>query len=437
MKYLPDGPTMNGLELLNLFMTNPFPFLRDCYAKYGDMFTLELGDFGISQLGASGKWVFLCNADYLKILFKTNSAVQLAGAANRIQFMELMPSDGSVMMDGDEHLARRKVLSKLVQGEKKIRGFAEAIRDIVDAEIKSFPSEQSFQLTPSFRRISGEVMRHLTFGSVATDDTAQASHLVSQFGDPSIPPEGKKQLVNDCLNVFDNMMSACPHAAATADDNSVYSVLMNASRNDKVLDAAAVRAELLVVMLGGVDTTASTMAWIVARIMNDPVVFAKVQDELKRVFADHEPSAEDYDQLIYLDAVILETCRISPLLMNSSARLLIQPLEIDGYMIPAGTMLVSCMHIIHTREDYYPEPCSFKPERFVGINPDPYKHVYFGGGIRRCLGMAFALYEMKVVVATLLHRCRFTAVDVSVEPELQGSFFGPKGSLEVKFLDGQ
>ncbi len=431
MKTLPDGPSISGPELFQIFMSNPFPFLRECYEKYGDMFTLELGDFGVTKFQASGKWVFLCNADYLRILFKAGNSVQLAGAANQIQFMEMMPEDGSVMMDGDEHLARRKLLGKLLQGEKKIQGFSDAIRTIVEQEISQFPADQSFQLSASFRRISGEVMRHLTFGPEVNADTAQASFLVSQFGDPTIPHEGKKQLTEGCIHIFKKMMSGCPHAPAGA-DNSVFGLLMNACNNEQQLSESAVEAELLVVMLGGVDTTASTMAWIVARILQEPGVLAKVQEELQRVIGQRQPVADDFTQLSYLDAVILETCRISPLLMNSSARLLVAPLEINGHTLPTGTMVVSCMHLIHTNPDYYPDPFVFKPERFIGTKPDAYEHVFFGGGIRRCLGMAFALYEMKVVIATLLLRCKIIPVNISLEPELQGSFFAPKGSLEMK-----
>ncbi len=210
---------------------------------------------------------------------------------------------------------------------------------------------------------------------------------------------------------------------------------MNSWQNEKNLEKVDLEAELLVIMLGGVDTTASTLAWIMAQLYSHPEAMNKVMAELASVFGNgSEPAltAQNFDRLTYLDAVIHETCRLSPLLMNSSARLLVQPLEIDGHLLPAGTMVVSCMHLIHMREEYYPEPHAFKPERFVDAQPDPFRHVYFGGGIRRCLGMAFALYEMKVVIATLLLKSKLVPCNITTEPELQGSFFAPRGSIGVR-----
>lgn len=431
MKELPDGPNTATEDLFPIFMSNPFPFLKQCQASYGDMFTLALGDFGITEFQTSGKWVFLANADYLKVLFKAGNTVQLAGRANQIQFQKLLPEEGSVMLDGPAHLERRRMLSKLLQGGDKIRSFTDAMCNIVIDEIKQFPADREFELSANFRHISSVVMRHLTFGDANDDDIAKITYNVSQFGDPTIPPDQKKGLVTECLHAADQIIRKCPHASAASDD-SAFSVLMNSWQNEKKLEKADLEAELLVIMLGGVDTTASTMAWIMAQLYSHPEAMDKVMAELESVFGDGALTADKFDQLTYLDAVIHETCRLSPLLMNSSARLLIQPLEIDGHLLPAGTMVVSCMHLIHMREEYYPEPGAFKPERFVGTNPDPFRHVYFGGGIRRCLGMAFALYEMKVVIATLLLKSRLEPVTITTEPELQGSFFAPRGSLGVK-----
>lgn len=428
---LPNGPDMNEKELLPIFRDNPFEFFRKCYSEYGDMFTLQLGDFGIKRHGASGKWVFLANADYLRVLFKTNSSIALAGAANSILFQEIIPPEGSLMLDGAKHIERRKILGRLLQNEKKIRGFTHDILDIVSAEVAKFPANDVFELTPVFRRISAEIMKNATFGSIDRDETTAITTNISTFGDPKLSFDQKDELVNKCTASIKELMDACPHAPPE-NDNSIYSVLMDSWKSESILSEADVSAELLVIMLGGVDTTGSTMAWVMAQIFKHAEVYEKVMSEINLVFGEDALTAEKVDQLNYLQAVIYEACRISPALRNGATRLLIQPLEIGGYTLPAGTVVASCMHLIHSRADYYPEPAVFKPERFLNQAPDPYQFAFFGGGIRRCLGMAFALYEIKTVIAAILHAHHFEPINPSVEPELQGSFFGPKGSIGVK-----
>ncbi len=433
MKPLPDGPSMNESDLLSIFTTNPFPFLKECHEKYGDMFTLELGDFGIDEYQASGKWVFLANADYLKILFKSSNTVQLAGRANQILFQKILPDEGSLMLDGQAHLERRKILGKVLQGEKKTREFTPSILQITQDEISGFPANQAFPLTASFRRIAAQMMRKLTFGALCTDETGQVTDNVCQFGDPGMLPEQRQGLINQSTAALGKMLSACPHARQASADSTLFSVLTDAWQVDNTLRKIDVQAELMVVMLAGVDTSANTMAWVTAQILSRPAVFAKVRQELHQVLGPVQTaSAEQFDQMPYLDAVIHETTRLCPLLFTTTPRLLIQPLQMGDFLLPPGTMAASCMNVIHTRPDYYPDPLTFRPERFIETKPDPYRYIYFGGGIRRCPGMGFALYEMKVIIATILHSCTFELVDVSTVAERQGSFFAPKGSISVK-----
>jgi len=109
--------------------------------------------------------------------------------------------------------------------------------------------------------------------------------------------------------------------------------------------------------------------------------------------------------LPYLDAVIKETLRLRPIVPDVVRRIA-RPMRFAGFALPAGVHLTPCIHLAHRRAQVYPEPARFSPERFLGVRPDPYAWLPFGGGIRRCLGMAFALYEMKIVAGVLLARLR-------------------------------
>ena len=86
-----------------------------------------------------------------------------------------------------------------------------------------------------------------------------------------------------------------------------------------------------------------------------------------------------------------------------AGRRLKSELRADGLALPAGTDVTPAIWLTHTRPDLYPEPYAFRPERFLGRAPSTYAWIPFGGGVRRCLGAAFAEMEMRVVLSTVLH----------------------------------
>ncbi len=103
----------------------------------------------------------------------------------------------------------------------------------------------------------------------------------------------------------------------------------------------------------------------------------------------------------YLDAVIKETLRLRPPVPVVVRRLL-EPMELGGHELPAGTTVAPCIHLIHLSEDTYEEPRRFRPERFLERPPGTYTWIPFGGGTRRCLAASYAEMEMKRVLRTVL-----------------------------------
>ncbi len=431
---LPPGPDLDTATLVDIFSADPFPFLDQCCATYGEVFTLALGDFGVTEHKASGQWVFFTRADDVKQLLKAGSSVQMAGRANQIQFQKILPDQSSLMLDGALHQARRKILAKVLQGEQKIRQFTAAIIQATLGEIGQFPPDRPFALTPCFRRIAAHTMRRLTFGNLADPAIERVTDHVYRFGDPQGPAEQKKPLIDQGVATMGEWLHTCPHAMASEQEATLSAALIRAWKEDGSLTMADVQAELMTVMLAGVDTTAATLSWCAAQILSRPVVLAQVQEELKRVLGAQQITSVStalFDQMPKLDAVIYETTRLCPLFFTTTPRLLVDSLSIAGYELPPGTLVASYMNGIHLRADYYPDPQSFRPERFIEAKADPYRYLFFGGGIRRCPGMNFALYEIKLVLATLLHTCRLEPVEVNTLRERHGSFFAPKGGIQV------
>jgi cytochrome P450 len=184
--------------------------------------------------------------------------------------------------------------------------------------------------------------------------------------------------------------------AESADRDDVLSMLLEARHEDgSQMSSQELRDELMTLLVAGHETTASSLAWAFERLASEPGVVRRLQREI---------DADDGDA--YLTATIQETLRARPVLPNSAPRLVKQPIEIGGWQYDASTpvCVVPNAYLVHHDPAIYPDPYTFRPERFIDEPPGTYTWIPFGGGRRRCLGASFALLEMKVVLRAILER---------------------------------
>ena len=160
------------------------------------------------------------------------------------------------------------------------------------------------------------------------------------------------------------------------------------------------RDELMTLIVAGHETTTTALAWAFERLLRSSDALARLES--------------DPDDAEYVEAVVKETLRLRPVLTDV-ARKLAEPTEVNGYRLPAGTLVMPAIALVQLLSEVYPEPEAFRPERFLEGQPEPYTWIPFGGGVRRCLGAAFASFEMKVVLQTIFGRARFRAA--SPRPE--------------------
>jgi cytochrome P450 len=165
---------------------------------------------------------------------------------------------------------------------------------------------------------------------------------------------------------------------------------------------------MLTLLVAGHETTATSLAWAFHQVLAHPEVLAEVRAERARVVGDGPLEPAHLPRLEYLDAVLKETARLSPVLAWVGRRLT-RPMRIGGYDLPAGVDVLPCIYLTHRRPDVWTDPLRFMPERFVGVRPTPNTFFPFGGGVRRCLGAAFATYEMKIVLSEVLQRVQLRA----------------------------
>ncbi|MEO0936025.1 MAG: cytochrome P450, partial [Cyanobacteria bacterium J06641_2] len=161
-----------------------------------------------------------------------------------------------------------------------------------------------------------------------------------------------------------------------------------------------------------------------------PEVREKLLQELNDLGENPEPNA--VAKLPYLTAVCQETLRIYPIVPSATPRIVSKTMEIDGYKLPQGTWIIPSIYLAHYREEVYPEPKQFKPERFLERQFSPYEFFPFGGGNRRCIGLAFAMYEMKLILATILSQYEVSRIDKRpLKPVRRGLTLAAPGGMKM------
>lgn len=212
----------------------------------------------------------------------------------------------------------------------------------------------------------------------------------------------------------------------------VLSLLLSArDENGEGLTDVELHDELMTLLVAGHETTATALAWALYWLHRQP----EIRQKLLAEFAD-VTDATDYTtiaKLPYLNAVCNETLRIYPVAMLALPRRVEKPLQLLGYDLEVGSLLLGCIYLLHHREDLYPNPKVFRPERFLERQYAPGEFLPFGGGSRRCIGAALAMYELTLVIHTVLTQCELELAETKpVEPQRRGATLAPDGGVRLK-----
>jgi len=409
---LPPGPREPGFLQLLQFTQRPLPWLDACARRYGDPFTARF--FGL------GTFVLCAAPELIKQIFTGDPDVLHAGKANAI-LEPLVGKTSVLLLDGAPHLRQRRLLLPPLRGERMF-AYADLIAEITSAAIAAMPRDQPFALHGAMQSITLDVILRAVFGLEQGARMAELRRLLVVMLEPPpaivafLPPKYLDFPLSP-YRIFLRRVAAVDHklhailAARMANPqppgNDILSLLL-ASRDEAgaAMTRDELRDELITMLVAGHETTATALSWTFACLLEHPDVGARLASELDGAFRGNgKLDADALSSLDYLDAVIKESLRLRPILPDV-VRKVQAPMEFAGFTIPAGVHLTPCIHLAHRRPESYPEPLAFRPERFLGGRVDPYAWLPFGGGIRRCLGMAFALYEMKIVVGVMWSRLR-------------------------------
>src|SRR4051794_14484549 len=393
-----------GLQTLG-WLRRPYPFLARARAKYGDTFTMHIG---------RDSFVVLADPDDVKQGFTGDPAVFHAGEGNVI-LLPFLGEKSGLLLDDAPHPGQRGLLLPPFHGER-MRGHVGLMREVAEREVDSWPRGVRFAVQPHMQAVTLEVIMRIVFGVDEGDPAlARLRERLRRFLDVTASPrELRKLLLNgperaSRRRIFAHAIAPVDEVIAEvvvdhrrrddlADRDDVLSMLLLATHEDgSPMDDVELRDELLTLLVAGHETTATALAWAVERLVRHPQALDRLTEEVR--------AGEDE----YVDAVIRETLRLRPVLPFVGRRLT-QPQTIAGRDLPAGSRVAPSIHLVHRREDLYPEPAAFRPERWLGVRPNPYTFFPFGGGVRRCLGASFAETEMRAVLSAVVANVRLEPV---------------------------
>jgi cytochrome P450 family 135 len=408
---LPPGPSQTVLRQSLAWGFRPRPFLDRCHREFGDMFTIRLGQVG--------PVVMLAHPDLIKEVFTGDPEVFHAGEANVI----LRPSLGRhsvLLLDDAQHMRQRKLLLPPFHGERMQR-YGELMREIAERDIAGWPRGVPFRLHTHTQDVTMRIIVEAVFGTTEPARAERTRAALKEFLDWGTSPRQiaylslmdvdhqernfffKRARAKVDAVVYDEIAQA-RRRRDLEEREDILSLLLQAKHEDgSPMSDEELRDELMTLLLAGHETTATSLAWAIERLVRHP-------DAMERLITEANEGATEY-----AEAVCKETLRMRPVL-PIVARLLKRDVEIGGELLPEGVIVAPNIYLVQHRADVYPDPRRFRPERFLEGQGGTYSWIPFGGGIRRCIGASFALFEMRIVLQAIARSVELRAATPQAEP---------------------
>jgi cytochrome P450 len=457
---LPPGSPSSAAIQHWRYATEPHLFLRELHAQHGDVFTVRV----LSHPPV----VVLADPDAVREVFTGSPDDLYSGEGNRL-IEGVVGKNSLLLLDGPRHLRERRLLLPPFHGER-MQAYGEVMREISERTIAAWPLATAFAIQPFMASITLDVILRTVFG---VDDAARLDHLrrlmVQFIGESTHPAlfaamlalpgdrlrriltfgmeDGApgwqraiskllplRKVAEARLGIDRLLLSEIEHRRqhGTAGRSDVLSLLVDARHEDgSPMQDRELLDEMITLLLAGHETSAVSLAWMVQRVLERPAILTRLRTEVAEVTGGGPLQAKDVARLRYTDAVIRESMRFDTLL-PLVVRSLQRDLRIAGWDLPAGTIVAPSPLLVHQNPRVWPEPHEFRPERFLERKVPTYEWLPFGGGHRRCLGVSFALFEMAVVLATLVSRVDLRlASAIPPVARRRGVVIAPEGGVQV------
>jgi len=402
---VPPGPRLPRAMQTVLWAARPIGFMQRARRRHGDVFTVRPYAFG--------DIVVLSNPEHIKEVFTGDREVFAAGRANAAM-SPVLGSHSLLTLDGERHLRQRKLMLPPFHGEA-VKRYGERIERITGVELASWPTGRPFPIRPRMQNIALEIILQAVIGVSDPRRLERLRELLPKLLEFSVldmwaiwlfpklleSPMARRNPAMRVRPEVDRLLydEIDAHRANPDSHDDILALLVSArDANGEPLSDENVLDQIITLLLAGHETTTTGLAWAFERLTRHPAALARLRQEL------------DAGDERYLDAVVNETLRVRPVI-DGVWRKLTAPTEVAGYRLPAGTLVFPAIVLVQTSSDAFNDPDEFRPERFLDGSAPPYTFIPFGGGPRRCIGAAFAVMEMKRVLATVLGRLDLTAPD--------------------------
>ena len=428
-----------------LWILDPVKYMNKAVTKHPDLFTANVSGFGYEL-------IFVHHPEAMqKILINDRQTFFADGQLNDV-LTPIVGYSSLLSLDGDKHKRERKLMMPAFHGER-MHFYGNLINEIVERVFAQQPKNQVFVARELMQEISLQVILKVVFGLADGERYQRMSYLIkailNRFNQPInisflfyewlrqdwgkwSPWGGFLRLQKELDELIYTEIKA-RRASNNEQRVDILSLLLSAQdENGQGMSDQELRDELMLILFAGHETTAIAMTWALYWTHYHPEIKTKLLAELDNLPSDSDGMSV-YKQP-YLSAVCNETLRIHPVAILTFPRLVTKPVELLGNQLTQGSVVSGCIYLIHQREDLYPNASQFQPERFLARQYAPYEFLPFGGGVRRCLGEALAMYEMRLVVAKVLKEYQLELVKTKkIRPRRRGVVLAPEGGIPMIF----
>jgi cytochrome P450 family 110 len=437
---LPDHPL---LQLVRWTFA-PLDFLEDCCRRHGDTFVAQIGV-------SSPPVVFLSHPDAIAELYNPAHANNFDAGRGQLLLKQVLGRHSTMLLDGKEHRRHRQLVMPPLHGER-IRAYGETICQIVQQATKNWEPNQSVTMHSVLSQIALQCILKSLFGFQGAKRDRLLGELLRNYLNSLNTPQvflaaffpilrvdfgawsPYRQFLNMTQALDDLIYAEIRDRRANLNPEATDALTMLLSARDEAgvgMSDEEIRDEMLTLLFAGYDSSASVFAWAFYYIHANPSVSARLLAELDGLGEHPDPS--EIARLPYLTAVCSESMRLRSAVPSSTPRIANVPVKIQDYEFPAETILIPALHLTHHRPDLYPNPYQFNPDRFLERRYSPSEFNPYGGGSRYCVGAAFASFQMKLVIATVLRQYELELVNQQpIQTMRRGVNVSPKGGVKMR-----
>lgn len=437
---LPPGPSTHHLIQTWHWIQAPYKFLADCAASYGEIFKIRLAGFGTAAV--------VSNPDTIKEVFASSPDALLGGKSNAV-LRPFVGDNSLLVLDGREHHRQRKLLMPSFHGER-MEAYGQTMLDLADSAIDAWPMHQVFKLHPEMQAVTLRVILRTIFG-VAAGDRLQRMYALAREGvevasNPLLlfplfqrdlgawSPWGRFiRMSNQLDQMLREEIDERNRSGSSAERSDILSMLLQVRDEDgQPMSFQELRDELVTMLVAGHETTATALGWTLSGMLGCAGLWERLRAEIETAVENGQLVPQRLAKLELLDACVREGLRLRPV-APLVGRVVAKPMQLGGYDIPAGWAVTPSPYLAHHRPEVFPDPERFDPDRFLGGRFSPSEWLPFGGGVRRCIGAAFATYEMKMVLAQTVFRTRLRLAEGYVpQPIRRGVTMAPSAGVPMR-----